>query len=139
MGFEQRPHSRHSGDVWSLPIRGSGRRSDVALQFEAKPLGMAFADADVQSTAFVDTGVHNGTDSSTLIETEATGLSQDTPYHWRARIVTPSPYFPSSPWYSPSANGAQETDVRLLPEPGVLLGLACGAALLARLRRRRAS
>lgn len=33
--------------------------------------------------------------------------------HWRARVRTPSPIFPSSPWISPAGNTSTELDLRL--------------------------
>ncbi|NOT34667.1 MAG: hypothetical protein HOP12_10930 [Candidatus Eisenbacteria bacterium] len=36
----------------------------------------------------------------------------DNPCHWRARLESRSPFFPRSPWFSPSGNSPTEADVR---------------------------
>ena len=76
-----------------------------------------------------------------------TGLTTDTLYRWRARVlhapftitaagITPPPNSAHGPWRRVSAQ-ADEADIRLLPEPSATASLMSGVALLSWLYRRR--
>ena len=75
------------------------------------------------------------------------GLTEDSLYRWRALAlythysvtqtgITPPPKPARGPWRRVSVQ-ANEADIRVMPEPGVMLSLASGIALLGRLHRRR--
>ncbi len=66
----------------------------------------------------------------------ASSAAVNDPSHWRARILSKSPYFPRTPWFSMPGNGVNEGDFRmngpvLAVEPAVdaaeLVALAPGA------------
>jgi hypothetical protein len=46
----------------------------------------------------------------------ATGLTPETLYHWRLRLLADSPFFPRSPWLTACGNAATETDLRTAPD-----------------------
>ena len=117
---------------------GSGR---VRVELEACPSGVAFADAGCTSelsAAGVDV---DGLAPEALISHTFGGLTDETLHHWRARVLHapatgPLPAEPAhGPWRRFCAQSV-EADIRL-PEPGLPLALAGGAALLAALARRR--
>ncbi len=73
------------------------------------------------------------------------GLTTDTLYHWRARVlharssvtqtgITAPPNPAHGPWRRVSGQTV-EADIRMLPEPAALLSLASGIALLGLLHR----
>jgi hypothetical protein len=75
-----------------------------------------------------DTGLPDAQGSAVALAEQIDGLSADTPYHWRLRTVSRSPFFPHSPWLSPAGNGRQETDLRTAATgSGVGDGVPCGA------------
>ena len=84
----------------------------VKLQWEVKPLGTNFDSTGLEESAsWVLADSTNGVELDELVG----GLTQDTPYHWRARVL----YRPGNPqgldhsvWLSPSYNGWNETDFR---------------------------
>jgi hypothetical protein len=89
-----------------------GGSDSVKLQWEVKPLGIAF-----DSTGLGQSSVWSLADSATGVELDelVAGLSPGTPYHWRARVL----YHPENPqgldagmWLSPAHNGFTETDLR---------------------------
>lgn len=51
--------------------------------------------------------------SRVAISEVATGLASNTLYRWRLRILTDSPLFPRSPWFSLPYNCATESDIRV--------------------------
>jgi hypothetical protein len=84
----------------------------VKLQWEVKPLGTNFDSTGLgESASWVLADSANGVELDELVS----GLTQDTPYHWRTRVL----YRPGNPqgldhsvWLSPSHNGWNETDFR---------------------------
>jgi C1A family cysteine protease len=103
-----------SGSQSQMRIRATGWYPDasgnVKLQWEVKPLGSLF-----DGTGLGESAAWALADSASGVELEETisGLTGDTPYHWRARIL----YQPGNPlgldysyWFSPPHNGANETD-----------------------------
>ena len=87
-------------------------RGRIRLQIEAKPLAAAFDGTGLMQTAWIDTGAPGMEGSSIAFDETVSGLSPQTAYKWRARIVTTSTYFPRSAWYSLPDNGRTETDLR---------------------------
>jgi hypothetical protein len=82
-----------------------------------------------------------------LVSETVSGLTSDTLYRWRARVlyapfgvtetgITPPPNPAHGPWRRVSAQ-AVEADVRTLPEPGMLALLSSGIALLVLIGRGR--
>ncbi len=87
--------------------RSAAGRADVALQVEVKPAGVPFDGTGLRAGPELDGGL-----LGTRLELPVTGLSEDARYHWRMRIVSRSPFFPRSPWFSPQGNGRAEMDLR---------------------------
>jgi len=112
----------------------------VRLELQACPPGVEFAYENCTNaiTAFVPV---NGTTPEALLSFTFTGLTDDTLYHWRARVLhapstgTTPPKPAHGPWRRLGAQSV-EADIRL-PEPGFLFSLASGLALVAALARRR--
>jgi len=91
-------------------------------------VSVPFNGAGLVTGSSYDTGAPGTYGSSVLLSEVTTGLEQDTPYHWRLRTVSSSPYFPWSPWCSLSYNSVTETDVRTARDPaGVAIGVAGGS------------
>jgi hypothetical protein len=91
-------------------------RSRVRLQFEVKPVGIAFDGSGIVTGDPVDSGAPLvGTGSAAPVSELATGLTAETPYHWRLRVLSDSPFFPRSRWLSLAANGSGEADLRTAP------------------------
>jgi hypothetical protein len=111
----------HDSDAFTLALLGRSPygRSGVKLEWEVKPYGTSFNGAGTQkSAAWTDTGTL-GVD---LIET-ASGLSADTLYHWRMRLLynsASSPFQQRSRWVTLAANGLEEADLRISSPPVTL-------------------
>ncbi|MCK4597440.1 FG-GAP repeat protein, partial [bacterium] len=90
----------------------------VKLQWEVKPLGTNFDSTGLgESASWVLADSANGVELDELVS----GLTQGTPYHWRARVL----YRPGNPqgldhsvWLSPPHNGWNETDLRTAGSSG---------------------
>ena len=87
-------------------------RDKIALEYEMDPVRTCFDGSGIHRTSFVDPGVPREGGSWTTLSQIAEGLTGATPYHWRVRVVTGSPFFPHSPWFSLPFNGSNETDFR---------------------------
>ena len=102
-----------SPDSFRLGLLGRSPfgRGKVKLAWEAKPLGVLFSGAGVQSgSSWSDTGV-TGTSLSEL----ASGLIEATPYHWRVRLKyhpATTPFQQWSRWLTIPWKGWQETMLR---------------------------
>jgi hypothetical protein len=122
-------------------------RGLVELEAETCPNGVAFGDPACTtrvSPRWTDVTASAGGVPLSISFAESARL-----YHWRARVLhapysqaqpgIAQPLHPShGPWRR-ALGRAQSSDLRVLPEPGAALGLACGAGLLAALARRRSS
>ncbi|MBW2694015.1 MAG: FG-GAP repeat protein, partial [Deltaproteobacteria bacterium] len=122
-------------------------RGRVKLEAEICPPAAAFGDPSCSrqvSPNWIDVTATLG--GVTLSET-VSGLTSDTLYRWRARVlyapfgvtetgITPPPNPAHGPWRRVSAQ-AVEADVRTLPEPGLLVMLSSGIALMALIGRGR--
>ncbi|TMQ70381.1 MAG: hypothetical protein E6K81_12765 [Candidatus Eisenbacteria bacterium] len=88
-------------------------RGKVRMEWDARPLGTAFNPSTDLLGPVLDTGAPvPGTGSATTLTAVASNLPFNTPYHWRVRTVSDSPFFPRSPWFSLPYNAASETDLR---------------------------
>ena len=93
--------------------RTAGGRGRVRLQCEVKPFGTPFNGSALVVGDAVDTGAPAiGTGSAVALSKLAGGLTPETLYRWRLRVLSDSPFFPRSPWFSLAANGAGEADLR---------------------------
>jgi len=124
--------------------QGRGR---VKLEVEHCPAGAAFGDGACGSVTSAGWTEIVPPMTSVVLSETVSGLAYDTLYRWRARVlhapatvtepgITPPPNPAHGPWRRTSAQ-AVEADIRVVPEPGALLSLGTGAALLALLKRRR--
>ena len=116
----------------SLDLKSPAGRSRVGLEVEVKPLGQDFNGLNTLKSSAVDNG--NALTLRTSVNFTGTPGSV---YQWRARIKNASPIFGRSRWVSLPENGSRETDMRVLPEPGVAAALFAGMGALAGLARRR--
>jgi hypothetical protein len=153
------------GDGSGMPVQPWGG-SNAANTFEVSmvathPEGRGRAKLEVESCAaglaFGDVGcaIHTGaswadvtaTPSGVTLTETIGGLTEGELYRWRARVlyapisvaeagIVPPPSPAHGPWRRVGAQ-AQEADIRVVPEPGALLSLASGIALLRLLQRRR--
>jgi hypothetical protein len=126
--------------------QGRGR---VKLEVEACPESAAFGDLACTTQlgpSWVDVTATSG---GVVLSETLTGLTADTLYRWRARVlhapftvteagITPPPSPAHGPWRRLTGQ-AVEADLRTLPEPSTAFGLAAGLGLLALLRRFRRS
>jgi hypothetical protein len=94
-------------------------RGKIRMQWEVKPLSSAFDGSSLQVSTTTDTGAPNNSPFSLGSRVElnwaTNNLSAATLYHWRVRVLTNSPLFPRSPWFSLPLNGPNEADIRTNP------------------------
>jgi hypothetical protein len=129
------PLGRSDSELPAFRLNALGRtaagRGRVRLQFEVKPFGMPFDGNGLVMGSESDTGTPGGFGSAVPLTELANGLTPETLYHWRLRIVTDSPFFPSSPWLTLPENNLTEADVRTASPPaGIVNEGAPGARLL---------
>jgi hypothetical protein len=100
-----------SGAGFRIHARGRtpAGRGWVRLQHEVKPLGVPFNGMGLVTGEPQQTP---GGSAAALLTQLAFGLSPNTPYQWRARILTDWPAAPRSPWFSMPGNAPTETDLR---------------------------
>ncbi len=119
----------------SLDLKSPAGRTDVKLELEVKPLGVDFDGQGTVTGVFLD-NVSNPRDVLNVFG------NPGNVYHWRTRLRSASPLFGRSRWVSLPENAPRETDVRVVPEPGLVSGLVVGLGALVgfdRWRRRRRS
>jgi hypothetical protein len=92
--------------------RSPAGRGRVRMEWEVKPLGLAFDGATTRGPFRRTAAPVAGTGSAMPLDELVSGLAPDMPFHWRMRILTDSPFFPRSPWFSLTQNGPTETDLR---------------------------
>lgn len=129
-GFAAELRASHPG--------GTGRARG---EFEACPAGVAFGDASCTIALSPAWVAVNGSAPDVLLSHTLTGLSNNTLYRWRARVLhaPATGAIPPEPAHGPWRRlGAQsvEADIRL-PEPGFLHLLASGIVLVVALGYRR--
>ncbi|MEM7413107.1 MAG: integrin alpha [Myxococcota bacterium] len=129
----------------TLPATHPAGRGLVKLEVEWCPPGAPFGNVVCGSQVSTNwTDVTATATGVTLTET-LLGLSADTLYRWRARVlhapfsgdapgITQKANPPHGPWRRPQAQ-AREADLRVLPEPGAVSLLAAGAGWLGILHR----
>ncbi len=107
-----------SDNPYSFRLKALGRaacgRGRVRLEYEVKPLGVAFDGSSIRSGSTWQTETPaDGIGSVVMLdELIPPDLSPGTPYRWRARIAAESPFFPRTPWFSPQGNSPSEIDLR---------------------------
>lgn len=102
-------------------------RVGVKAQWRQTPASGDIAAAAVNSGAWTQTGPPlTGAGSHALLLDSVFGLAADTGYQWEARVLTRSPYFPTTPWLTPT--GVQPGRVTLrLPPPTTMPNLVVDA------------
>ena len=117
----------------SLDLKSPAGRTDVELEVEVEPLGVDFDGLGTQTSVFLD----NFPAGSTTRDVINVFGNPGGVYHWRARMRSASPLFGRSRWVSLPENAPRETDIRVVPEPGLISGLVVGIGALITLERRR--
>lgn len=95
--------------------RGAAGRERVALDVEVKPVGTKFDGQGLLSSSWQSTGAPASAavvGSATPITLTIGNLAASSRFHWRQRVRTRNPFFPSSPWFSILNRGIEETHVR---------------------------
>jgi len=96
--------------IWGRTPLGRG---DVRMQAEVKPLGTPFDGTGLTTSPPLDSGFPFAPyGSAVALDNAVIGLAPATFYHWRVRLLTDSPSFPRSPWFSHPYNNRTETDIR---------------------------
>ena len=103
-------------DATSYKIRLQARvpagRTEARVIWESKELGTSFDMSSLgKGASWTDSGF-----TGTTITPNITGLTENTSYHWRARLQY-FPYLNYSPWYSIGNNGWNESDLRYAGTP----------------------
>ncbi len=134
--------SHAAGFTAELRASHPAGRGRVKAELQACPPAVAFGNGSC-TTLFSPSWVTvNGATPDVLLSNTFAGLTNNTLYRWRARVLhAPStgtiPVNPThGPWRRYQAQSV-DADVRVLPEPGFVLSLACGVVLLAALALRR--
>ncbi len=86
-------------------------RTDVRLEWQIAAYGTPLGGPVTRGT-WTDSAPYGAGTTINMVSPpiEVPGGEQG---HWRLRVASRSPYFPHSPWQSPSRNGRQEADLRL--------------------------
>jgi hypothetical protein len=136
----------YSGTGFAAELRanhpqGAGRVKAELQACPAGPPAVAFGDASCTTLVSPSWLAVNGATPEVLISETFSGLTNNTLYRWRARVLhaPATGTIPTEPAHGPWRRlGAQsvEADIRL-PEPGLVLSLISGLALAASLARRR--
>jgi hypothetical protein len=113
--------------------RTAAGRGRVRLQFEVKPLGVPFDGLGLATSEPFDTGPPvQGIGSAVPLSRLAGDLTAETAYRWRLRLLSDSPFFPSTPWLTQTYNSRTETDLRTGSVPAGIVGEGEQAARLSR-------
>jgi hypothetical protein len=117
IGLRAFAHSNSSVALRALG-RMAGGRGEVWLEWQMEPTGESLDGTRIEKGSLHDTGapVANWGSAVQITETFA-HLVPATAQHWRLRIASRSPYFPRTPWFSPSGNAPTETDFRTEGSP----------------------
>ena len=86
-------------------------RTDVRLEWQVAPYGTPLGGAVARGN-WTDSAPY-GVGTTVNLQSPPVGVPGGGQAHWRLRVASRSPYFPHSPWQSPSRNGRQEADLRL--------------------------
>jgi hypothetical protein len=96
--------------------RTAAGRGRVWMEWEAKLFGTSFNGTGIWTGTTYDTGAPaGGSGSSVDIAEIVIGFPPESRVHWRLRIASRNPFFPRTPWFSPSGNGPEELDLRTAP------------------------
>jgi hypothetical protein len=114
----------------TMDLHSPAGRTNVSFEVEGVDLGQDFTNLATFTSVFEDNVLFARGELNLPV-----GLGGKK--HWRARLRSASPLFGTSRWVHLPGNAARELDVRMVPEPEALLGLAAGGAALALLARRR--
>ncbi len=125
-GLSPNPRQRRADDSGPIAHLGASRedafrialwgrspfgRGQVKLEWEVKPLGTPFSGSGTYQTAWLDSGT-----AGVTFNELASGLSDDTAYHWRARLrydpVT-TPFQQYGRWVTMPWNGWNEQGLRV--------------------------
>ena len=115
-------HNGQADSADSFRLAAVGRtpfgRGLVKLEWEVKPLGVPFDGASLeQSATWQNTDV-----AGVALNELVTGLSANTQYHWRVRLLyhpASTPFQSYSRWVTQPWNGWQEADVRTAAPPSI--------------------
>jgi hypothetical protein len=106
-----------SGSLTAVNLRAEGRspfgRSDLAIEYEIKPLGQVLDGTGLQTVPlWTDSGASAGT---VPLAAAIGSLDPGTPYHWRLRVKyrpATTPLQSHGPWLTLASSGGQETAFR---------------------------
>jgi hypothetical protein len=105
-----------AGTPSSLRVKARGAsaagRADVRIEWEYETLGTLLDGLNLGRGAWTDNGQLGAGNLPVLDSGSFTPPAGNTA-HGRLRVAGRSPFFPHTPWVSPTGNGPQETDVRL--------------------------
>jgi hypothetical protein len=95
--------TRHLSALFQLVPWLPGGRTRMRLELELEHAGVSFDSGGLLRAAWRDSadGSLFGPPLANLVVPE---LDVFAPYHWRARVATPSPLFPHSPWFQIGAH-----------------------------------
>jgi len=97
----------------ALSARSAFGRDRVRIEYEVEQAGTPFDGAGTVLSDWMDTGAPvAGQGSVAPWSALVSGLPVGEAVQWRARVVSDSPWFPTSPWFSPPGNSATEWDLR---------------------------
>ncbi len=111
---------------WSgFGLRALGRtpagRGVVWLEWEVDRFGEGFDAAGIVTGTTHDTGAPDPSIGSAIpIEEMVAGLVGPRGWCWRMRIASRNPYFPRTPWFHATGNGAAEMDLRTPESPAAI-------------------
>ncbi|MCB1162697.1 FG-GAP repeat protein, partial [bacterium] len=113
--------SADSGHLFRVKVEAGtpAGRGRVRMQVEVKPAGTPFDGGGLQTGPIIDTGFPGADGSTTRLSQLVDGLVPSTLYHWRLRLLSTSPFYPRTRWYSPPANAPSEADLRSATSTGV--------------------
>ncbi|MGH7725357.1 MAG: FG-GAP-like repeat-containing protein [Candidatus Eiseniibacteriota bacterium] len=101
--------------------RSAGGRDRVRLEWELKPFSTLLSGSGLARGPFAHTGppvVSAGTFAP--LSSLVSGLTPALGQHWRARLLSRSPLFPRTPWFSVAANGDQQLDFNTAGQAGAV-------------------
>ena len=93
--------------------RTAAGRGQVRMEWLVRPFGDPLGSYSWISGSLHDTGAPvSGSGSAVAIQEVPDWLDNDQAYHWHLRLASNNPFFPRTPWFSPSALGSAELHVR---------------------------
>jgi hypothetical protein len=110
-------------------------RTPVRLEWEVAPQGSPYTGSAVSASFWTDSAPY-GAGSSAIMDSGPIAVPGAGLAKWRLRVASNSPYFPHSPWLSPSRNGREQADLR---RPAYTSGVGEGEVASLRTRRLEAS